>query len=91
MLTVLLIMGMEVIDDLTHAFEGEIIRIKSENSPPIHVICGKLAFGLAYINDRRYQCRSTWSREEFQPCSISQLRRQHQRNLGWYVRGERHA
>jgi len=38
MLTILLIMGMKVVDDLTHTLEGEIIRIESENSSLIHVV-----------------------------------------------------
>ena len=38
MLTVLLIVVMEAIDDLTHTLEGEIIRIESENLSRIHVV-----------------------------------------------------
>lgn len=40
MLTVLLVVGMEVIHDLTHALEREIFRIKSEDFSLIHVVCG---------------------------------------------------
>jgi hypothetical protein len=40
---------MEVVDDLAHTLEGEIIRIESENSSPIHVVWGKLALGLERI------------------------------------------
>ena len=38
MLTILLIVGMEVIYDLTHTLEGEIIRIESEDPSLIHVV-----------------------------------------------------
>ena len=38
MFTVLLLVGMEVVDDLAHALEGEVIRIEGENSSLIHVV-----------------------------------------------------
>ena len=37
-LAILLSVGMEVVDDLAHTLEGEIIRIESENSSLIHVV-----------------------------------------------------
>ena len=38
MLTVLLVVGMEVVNDLAHSVEGEILRIEGEHSSLIHVV-----------------------------------------------------
>lgn len=38
MLTVLLMVSVEVINDFTHALEGEIIGIKGEDSSLVHVV-----------------------------------------------------
>ena len=52
MLTILLFVGMEVVDDLTHTFEGEIVWIESENPSLIHVVWGEgLTLRLERITD----------------------------------------
>jgi hypothetical protein len=40
MLTILLVVGMEVIHDLTHAWEREVVGIESENLSLVHVVWG---------------------------------------------------
>lgn len=37
-LTVLLVVGVEVIDDLAHTVDGEVLRVESENPSLVHVI-----------------------------------------------------
>jgi len=64
MLTILLLVGVEVVDDLSHTLEGEINRIESENSSPVHVIWIELVSKLGRLNDSWYLCQSTWSRGE---------------------------
>jgi len=64
MLTILLLVGVEVVDDLLHTLEGEIGGIESENSSPIHVIWRKLVSRVEHLNDSWYQYQSTWSRGE---------------------------
>ena len=47
--TVLLLVVMKVINDLTHTLEGKIIGIEGESPSPIHIVWGKLALGLEPI------------------------------------------
>ena len=61
MLTILLLVGVEVVDDLLHTLEGEVNGIDSENSPPIHVVWMMSVPRPERLNDSWYLCLSTWS------------------------------